>query len=724
MKVNSEWLPITEIPADAGDDELSISSLCFSPCGRYLFVARLNGLVYIFNVSDQDGLVFHMKFNPGGGAIWHIQFNPYQSEMKTALGYFQLAIACDDGSVRIFSPDENFMSDDGNYSNDSAHFNVKNSPQCSGRTLCVSWCEPESTHDNRNVDPVITCGDSEGGLRWINSKTCKVIDDAKIPAGNDGLPISVWTIQSLFNGEKVVSADDRGILTVWNSSTASISSELRLEGLDCPIWCSSILKPVPESSDITVLFGAADGSVSGLVFHKESQSHSAIRPRRVHTHDIRSIASCRDLHQQTFMTASTDSKILSLSTKHLLQGIKSNQEKQGSTVSINFGIVGKSPMCQVIRDHNLLVSTTKNKDLEFWTLEPRGPQRRMEDRAMDLNVPKFTLKMSLDNRKANIMAFAVSPDARLVAMSDFGTFRLYSLRGSPSKQDQYSVFGDVKQMKTSLSCDEKLAGAVDLTFCGDYIIAVSRSKKSIILFNFVEDKIKTIELGKGLHSKAERLQRVVSTNTGLVSVADSRSQLYIAKLDLKQKDIVFKHAWQTVDITPPGDEGKSSRSRLVITSLAAAPTVDRVLVGTSDTHVTCVNLSQDPYNKDFTCETQRLNIKFIPTSITIGPNGNALISGTSEVALASFKVYQSQAAGVKRDESPRARKMNYYGQRLPSQHRPSKERRIVYKFQHIPSSKKCLWSTGVLSSGDIVLVQKESEVIQSCLPDAIPKKTF
>ncbi|KAK4559875.1 hypothetical protein RGQ29_008883 [Quercus rubra] len=300
-----------------GDPNSRISSLVWCragfkglPCGR-LFSSSIDG-----SVSEWDLFDLKQKTVLGsiGVSIWQMAVAPYiegvvdtkpklehlvngflndkgdedetsDSEDDSDLDELQeqpvielprLAIACDDGSVRIYS-----------ISDLDELVYTKSLPRVSGRVLSVTW-SPDAK--------MIYSGSSDGFIRCWDAKYGREIYRITVGLGGSGSgpELCVWSLLSLRCGT-LVSADSTGSVQFWDSQHGTLLQAHSLHKGDANALAAapSHNRVFSAGSDGQVILyklssqkvGPSDDKASSIVMKKWNY----IGYVRAHTHDVRAL---------------------------------------------------------------------------------------------------------------------------------------------------------------------------------------------------------------------------------------------------------------------------------------------------------------------------------------------------------------------------------------------------------------------------------------------------
>ncbi|KAG9474965.1 hypothetical protein GDO78_003435, partial [Eleutherodactylus coqui] len=238
-----------------GDDRRSTESICWAGEER-LFSAGLNGEIIEY---DLEKLCVKYSLDAYGGPIWGIVPNPSGT---------QLAVCCDDGSVKLFSiTPENIVFE-------------KSLDRQKDRILCLAW------HPSR---PQIVTG-SVNAIRAFNVSSGHLFQTLKMDRpliSGKKRDCIVWSVAVLSCGE-IVSTDSTGKLRFWELERGTLIRSFNVTNSDA--LCLAVSK---EEDSLVV--GTAEGTI--LQFQhldvqagKETKEWFRTRPFRYHTHDVKSVA--------------------------------------------------------------------------------------------------------------------------------------------------------------------------------------------------------------------------------------------------------------------------------------------------------------------------------------------------------------------------------------------------------------------------------------------------
>ncbi|KAM4018697.1 U3 small nucleolar RNA-associated protein 4 homolog [Anomaloglossus baeobatrachus] len=239
-----------------GDDRRSTESICWVAGGEQLFSAGLNGEIIEY---DLDKLGVKYSLDAFGGPIWGIAANP---------GGTQLAVCCEDGSVKLFSitPEKIVFE--------------KTLDRQEDRILCLAW-HPSGSH--------IVAG-SVNNIKVFSVSSGHLLHTLKLdlrPVSGRRRECIVWSVAVLSCGE-IVSVDSTGKLNFWEMKNGTLLRTYNVAS--CDLLCLAVAK-----TEDSLLVGTAQGVLFqfqhlALQAGKPEQQWICTKPFRYHTHDVRAVA--------------------------------------------------------------------------------------------------------------------------------------------------------------------------------------------------------------------------------------------------------------------------------------------------------------------------------------------------------------------------------------------------------------------------------------------------
>ncbi|XP_066493111.1 U3 small nucleolar RNA-associated protein 4 homolog isoform X2 [Tiliqua scincoides] len=230
-------------------------ALCWA-AGSRLFGAGLSGDIVEY---DLERLCVKYALDSFGGPIWSMVTDPKGT---------QLAIGCDDGSVKLFQilPDR-------------IQFE-KNLDRQKDRILCLSW-HPSGTKIAAGSIDLIRVFDVKSG-----HAVQRILVDRRA-RGFRNRECVVWSVGFLSDGT-IISADSAGKLQFWNSETGTLRQTH-------PLSSSAVLSLAVSEKEDSIVVGTAEGSVYQfqlLPAKLGSSEHQWVqtKPFHHHSHDVRAVA--------------------------------------------------------------------------------------------------------------------------------------------------------------------------------------------------------------------------------------------------------------------------------------------------------------------------------------------------------------------------------------------------------------------------------------------------
>lgn len=569
------WATTSVVYTDQYAPTAVVSAMEFSSCSRYLFIAYLTGMLRIFRITE-DGLVQHTNMHPGGGAIWDLSV-----QRSDVVSTVRVALASDDGCVRMLSPDPNFMNaDDPNpLPIDPTHYEIKTSEKCMARALAVEWAPVSAPGD----DDCIACGDDQGGIRWLNARTGSSFGKGKIPKVGKQ-PVMIWTLKFARGGQQVVCGDSRGMATVWSSMTKTLTGEIAVEGITGQLWSSAVSFEDPNNE--MIVFGSAGGGVGGLRYTENKWM--PIRAVQLHTHDVRGV-SC--LPNGQIVTGSLDALIRIFKPSKLIS------KKDIPFIRPHTGCVGQAAV-QICAAHNMIVSRL-HSSVEIWSV----PSTRKS--------PSLRLRLNLKSFVSEIRACALSADSCFFAVSAAESFRIYRVWDGKGDVETAQSFGSVKLLPTIPEQEKLLSGSMDMAFSGHILVCISVDRKRLMILKGNEIRCFKVE---ELTGGDWFLNRIVC-NEKVIAVSDSRGNVcYCPSESLFSTET---SQWKVVS-----QHGK--REALPVTALALSGSGQSLALTASTKQIWTINLRNgkvQPRNVTIPRESTVQNLSFSVSATSLLVSG-------------------------------------------------------------------------------------------------------
>eukprot|EP00899_Mesostigma_viride_P014159 jgi/Mesvir1/22744/Mv14147-RA.1 len=272
----------------AGREGASISSLAWTRGGPpgsrgRLFSSGLDGFITEWDLSTGRPKA---SVDSYGGPVWCIAAeplppppvtHPHSDPSSGHVADTRLAVACDDGALRVFVVEAS----DGSVGAPTGAQYAKSFPRVKGRILCTAW------HPSRNA---LVAGDSEGIIRlWDLTTTRELlkIDVGDVPGKGKAGPCCVWSLLALRDGT-IVSGDGAGRTQFWEGKFGTLLQGHRQHSADV-----LALTALP-AGDVVFAAGVDNKVVQFQNLPDRSRGDAPewvyVGGRRWHTHDVRALA--------------------------------------------------------------------------------------------------------------------------------------------------------------------------------------------------------------------------------------------------------------------------------------------------------------------------------------------------------------------------------------------------------------------------------------------------
>ncbi|XP_072278682.1 U3 small nucleolar RNA-associated protein 4 homolog [Pyxicephalus adspersus] len=238
-----------------GDEKRSTESICWVPGGR-LFSGGLNGDIIEY---DLERLCVKYSVNGFGGPIWNIVPSPCGT---------QLAVACEDGSVKLFAitPERIVFG--------------KSLDRQKERILCLAW-HPSGSHIVAgSINTIKVFNVSSGHLLQVMRMDRRALVGQKREC-------IVWGVAVLSCGE-IASVDSSGKLQFWDLETGTLIRSYTASSSD-------ILSIAVSPEEDSLVIGTAQGAILQFQYlerqaGKEEKQWVSTKPFQHHTRDVLSVA--------------------------------------------------------------------------------------------------------------------------------------------------------------------------------------------------------------------------------------------------------------------------------------------------------------------------------------------------------------------------------------------------------------------------------------------------
>lgn len=362
-----------------GQDGRAIEALCW--VGHRLFSAGLNGEITEY---DLENLRPQYTVDAYGGPIWTISSNSQGT---------QLAVGCEDGTVKIFAILE-----------ERIQFQ-RNLNRHKGRIISLCW-HPSSAQIAAGMTDMITIYDAETG-----QATRRLLVDRAMGASKNK-EVVVWSVGYL-SDHTIISGDSAGKVQIWNGLTGTLVRTYLVTKWD--VLVLSVSKD--ESS---VIAGTSEGTVIQFQFISstlDQHDKEWVRTRtfRNHSHDVRALA-----HTDTaVVSGGMDTQLV---VRPLLDKVEKNTQE--------------SALRKIAFPHRSLVGCAKKAGLllfqfpdrlELWKLGESEGHGKPGDRLPVKRKPEKLIELKRKGED-HICCSALSACGGWLAYSTVSSVRLYRIQ--------------------------------------------------------------------------------------------------------------------------------------------------------------------------------------------------------------------------------------------------------------------------------------------------------
>ena len=271
-------------------------------------------------VAGLDGLVSQLcpvalrrvaRADSAGGSVWGMALRPRAGSGDGGdSGDDVLALACEDGCVRLFSADQAGVGFMRSFQRASAH-----------RLLSVAW---------RADGSVLAAGGADGCVRVFDAATgredMRITASARAPAALGGKGIAevsedacVWSVAFVAGGA-VASGDASGAVQLWDAATGA-----RIAGFDAHDADVLALEVSPSGRSLY-----STGIDTKVCVYEEVRRGGRASPeavswvlkgfKRPHTHDVRALAlALADDSEPLLLSAGNDARVVAHSVPHFFE---------------------------------------------------------------------------------------------------------------------------------------------------------------------------------------------------------------------------------------------------------------------------------------------------------------------------------------------------------------------------------------------------------------------
>ncbi|OAV87718.1 hypothetical protein PTTG_29308 [Puccinia triticina 1-1 BBBD Race 1] len=380
---------------------------------------------------------------PPAVAIWSLAPSP---------AHTRLAIGCDDGAIRIAAIADNQLE------------LIRKLDPCNTRLLSLAWGFPPPETPLPLQEPpdsqlFLVAGGADSSLRKWAAGSGRCLNRMTVEK-LQGEHTLVWTV-AVLNGT-IISGDSVGNVHFWDAKSCVRRQTIRAHRAD-------ILCMVPSPDGCSLFTSGVDQKTCQLTLHIQSHPASSNKTdqsrwllaasRRLHSHDVRALDSSPPYNP--LLTAPQDlvpvllsggldmSLVLcpaaTLSSAHKLRQL-ANPVSDSSSVAFADALMRKisyattrDPVAALSPLARLLVSRNATQ-ISIWRLRPQPaaadhppeprPPRKKKAAAQRPDDPEaaWTKVVEMDLKcRTNLVASAISPDGRWLAVSDLYEAKLFAL---------------------------------------------------------------------------------------------------------------------------------------------------------------------------------------------------------------------------------------------------------------------------------------------------------
>ncbi|CAL8357813.1 unnamed protein product [Lota lota] len=455
-----------------GKDGRTVEALCWA--GRRLFSTGLNGEIVEY---DLENLKSKYTVEAYGGPVWTISSNSQGT---------QLAVGCEDGTVKIFDLLE-----------DTIQFQ-RNFDRLKSRVLSLSW-HPSGTQIAAGTMDMIRVFNVDSG----HATQRMMVDRAA--GATKKKEVVVWGVVFL-SDNTVISGDSAGKVQVWDSQMGTlIRTHLVTK------WDVTALAVSQDESSL--LAGTSEGSVVQFQFisaklDQPDKEWMRTRTLKSHSHDVRAL-----VHTET--AAVSGGNDTHLVVRPFMEKVVQRSKE--------------SAPCKITFPHRSLVSCGKKagillfqfpERLEVWRLgESKGNGRPGEE----LSVKRKPEALIHLKRKGDdhICCSALSPCGGWLAYASASSVRLFQLQYD---NDSIAV--------TKVKLPKVLRWANQLCFSADSSrLFASFSQSSVLVFALSQSEAKYVHTLKPKSGETTAVHLMSTSDDGQwLATANSDCEVHVYNL--------------------------------------------------------------------------------------------------------------------------------------------------------------------------------------------------
>ncbi|NWH70841.1 UTP4 protein, partial [Piaya cayana] len=362
-----------------GHEARSVEALCWA-AGERLFGAGLSGEIFEYDLA---GLRVSCCVDGGGGPIWSMAANGSGT---------QLAIGCEDGSVKLFQVVPGGIQFE------------RNLDRRKGRILCLSW-HPSGTHiaaGSIDIFRVIdVCSGQTVKRIMVNYHVQKVKREC-----------IVWSIAFLSSGT-VVTSDSFGRVQFWDWERGTLQESHTVS-------TSAVLSLAVSEKEDSIVVGTSTGATYQfqlLPVKMGSLEKRWVRtkPFQHHTHDVRAVA-----HSPTALISG------GLDAQLVIRPLMEKMQKKGYDAALRKFTFPHRRLVSCARKARLLLFQF-SQHLELWRLGSTEETGKDGEVLPLCRMPEHLLQLKSKGPE-HIYCSCVSPCGSWVAYSTASRFHLYRVR--------------------------------------------------------------------------------------------------------------------------------------------------------------------------------------------------------------------------------------------------------------------------------------------------------
>ncbi|KAJ3250685.1 U3 small nucleolar RNA-associated protein 4 [Chytriomyces hyalinus] len=493
-----------------------------------LFSAGLDGFVTEW---DTISLAPVSRVESGGGAVWSMAVKSVKrveedegNESVESMEHI-MALACEDGRVRLFSVDTQGVVLKGVCD------------RMDSRVLSVAF------HPTKNM---VAAGSSDSCIRIYSTTTFRLLARLTVDtrSGEDTL---VWTLAYLSDGT-LVAGDSLGTVSFWDMSSFTLMRALKAHLAD--VLCLAVGKDpsVVFSSGVdrrVIQFSLVDNALEVQQNYMKKKSSKLYAKnwvltgdRRFHSHDVRALALCESKPFDALVSGGVDATFIV--SKTISKFPECKQERKA--------MFPQNPLISLARDARLLLARFDDH-VKIWELgqfvsdasTSSGPGCA-GDKLDILKKERLIAEVKIKNL-TNLTASAISNDGKFIAVSDLFSTRLFEIQVSPRNARVHTRVTRLKEFPSP----SEIPGSTSIEFTPDSKRLVLAGTDSIVRIVAISDAgfpiLAQLTQHRGTVGSGNR--KNASSNVGFTgrelvsSLAVSEDSQWLATGDLANRIHIF-----------------------------------------------------------------------------------------------------------------------------------------------------------------------------------------